>query len=110
MLTRIKISNSATGLLYQRYRAVQQYYTPNIILRNALMFSISNGDKYDKQEINMSGTEFQISTLFGNNSNIYKLLIDQYYKRKLTDQEYKTIICYHIEEGLRNNDFSSMFN
>ena len=110
MLTRIKISNRATSLLHITFKAAQQHYTPNIILRNALMFSISNGDKYDKQEINMSGTEFQISTLLGDNSNIYKLLIDQYYKRKLTDQEYKTIICYHIEEGLRNNDFSSMFN
>ena len=110
MLTRIKISNSATSLLGIRFKTAQQHYTPNIILRNALMFSISNGDKYDEHAINMSGTEFQISTLFGNNSNIYKLLIDQYYKRKLTDQEYKTIICYHMEEGLRNNEFPTIFN
>jgi|TARA_B100000959_G_scaffold264101_1_gene304200 DNA sulfur modification protein DndE len=110
MLTRIKISNSATSLLGIRFKTAQQHYTPNIILRNALMFSISNGDKYDEHAINMSGTEFQISTLFGNNSNIYKLLIDQYYKRKLSDQDYKTILVYHFEKGLSHEDFKSVFN
>lgn len=110
MITRLKISRSATGLIAARYKENKQHYTPNIILRNALMFSIANGDSYSNEEIDAGGTEFQIATLLGENTKIFKLLIDQYYKRKLTDQEYKTIICYHIEEGLRNNDFSSMFN
>ena len=48
--------------------------------------------------------------VINNNSNIYKLLIDQYYKRKLSDQDYKTILVYHFEKGLSHEDFKSVFN
>lgn len=110
MVTRLKISRRATKLVSVRYNETRHYYTPNIILRNALMFSIGNGDVYNNEEIDTVGTEFQIATLLGENTKIYKLLIDQYYKRKISDQDYKTILVYHFEKGLSHEDFKSVFN
>ena len=97
MITRLKISRSSTGLLSQRYGGLQQQLTPNIILRNALMFSLNNGDKHDDDDddaIDQAGTEFQISTLLGTNAEIYFMLINEYYKKKLKDDEMKKRIAF----------------
>jgi DNA sulfur modification protein DndE len=110
MITRIKISRSSTGILTKRYKGLRQTLTPNIILRNALMFSIKNGDRYKNENLDTGGTEFQISTLLGSKSNLYKLIIDQYYNMKLKDEEYKKVLCYHIEEGIKNKSFLKIFN
>jgi len=110
MITRLKISRSATGLIAARYKENNQNYTPNIILRNALMFSIANGDSYNNEDIDTVGTEFQIATLLGENTKIFKLLIDQYYKRKISDRDYKKILVYHFEKGLSHKDFKLLFN
>ena len=110
MITRLKISKSATALIAARYREARQHYTPNIMLRNALMFSIANGDSYSNEDIDTAGTEFQIATLLGENTKIFKLLIDQYYQRKLSDQDYKKILVYHLEKGLSHKEFKSVFN
>ena len=108
MITRLKISRSSTGLLSQRYGGLQQQLTPNIILRNALMFSLNNGDKHDDDAIDQAGTEFQISTLLGTNAEIYFMLINEYYKKKLKDDEMKKRIAFHIEMGLKNEDFKDI--
>ncbi len=111
MITRLKISRSSTGLLTQRYGGLQQQLTPNIILRNALMFSLNNGDKHDDDDdaIDQAGTEFQISTLLGRNAEIYFMLINEHYKKKLKDDEMKKRIAFHIECGLKQKDFISIF-
>ena len=109
MITRLKISRSATAILQKRYTALRQIFTPNIILRNAMMFSINNGDLYDDDEPNTGGSEFQISTLLGSKARLYELLFNQYYGRKLDDGEFKAIMSYHAEQGLRHTDFESVF-
>ena len=93
----------------QRYNALNQLLTPNIILRNALMFSINNGDKYEDEEIDSGGSEFQISTLLVSDSEIYFLLICEYYRRKISDSDMKNIISFHVEKGLKNKDFYKLF-
>ena len=110
MITRLKISRSATGLVSNTVRKLSQLYTPNIVLRNALMFSIANGDKFENENPDTGGTEFQIATLLGENAAVYKLLIDQYYRKKLSDESYKKILVFHFEKGLSHKDFKSIFN
>ena len=109
MITRLKISRSSAGLLSHRYGGLQQQLTPNIILRNALMFSLNNGDVCDESTVDLAGTEFQISTLLGGNAEIYFMLINEYYKKKLKDDEMKKRIAFHIECGLKQKDFISIF-
>ncbi len=110
MIARLKISSSATGLVTNHYTALGQKYTPNILLRNALMLSISNGDKYNNETMNNNGSEFQMSTLLGSNSEIYKLLLDEFYKKKLNDDEFRDVLIFHFEQGLKNEKFKSLFN
>ena len=109
MIARLKISRSATGSVANLYKSLGQQYTPNILLRNALMLSISNGDKYNNEEIDYHGSEFQMSTLLGSNSEIYKLLLDEFYKKKLNDDEFKDVLIFHFEQGLRNEKFKTLF-
>jgi len=109
MITRIKISKSATSILAQRYKGVRKMLTPNIILRNAIMFSLSKKDKYDDTIIDTSGTEFQISTLFGENSELYFMLLNEYYNKKLKNDVQKKVISFHIEQGLKHKDFIDIF-
>ena len=109
MLTRLKISRSATGIFTQRFNGIKMTLTPNIILRNALMYSINNGDKYDDQKIDTGGTEFQISTLFGEKSKLFFLLLNEYYKKRLKDADLKNIISFHIEKGLKSKEFIEIF-
>ena len=108
MITRIKISRSATGILTANANKFQGRYsihlTPNIILRNALMLSIANGDKLYDEVIDNGGTEFQISTLLGAESDIYFSLINHHYRKKLKEEEMKNVISFHIEKGLKNKD------
>ena len=109
MIARLKISNNATGLVSKMYTSLGQLYTPNIILRNALAHSISNGDKYDGEKLNFLGSEFQMSTLLGEEATLYKLLVDEYYGKKLNDEEYKTILVFHFEKGMRDENFRNLF-
>ena len=111
MITRLKISRSSTGLLTQRYAGLQHLFTPNIILRNALMYSLNNGDLYIEKEkqLDQAGTEFQISTLLGKDAEIYFMLLNEYYKKKLTDDETTRRIAFHMEQGLKNENFKSIF-
>ena len=75
------------------------------------MFSLNNGDKYneDNTEIDQAGTEFQISTLLGKDVEIYFMLLNEYYKKKLSDDETIKRISFHIESGLKDNKFKSIF-
>ena len=111
MITRLKISRSSTGLLTQRYAGLQNQFTPNIILRNALMYSLNNGDLYKEKEIEVdqAGTEFQISTLLGKDAEIYFMLLNEYYKKKLTDDETTKRIAFHMDQGLKNEHFKDVF-
>jgi DNA sulfur modification protein DndE len=113
MITRIKISRSATGTLTANAAKYQGSYhaslTPNIILRNALMFSIANDDKLTDEVLDNGGTEFQISTLLGADSDIYFSLINHYYGKQLEDEKMKSVICFHIEKGLKNKGFKEVF-
>jgi DNA sulfur modification protein DndE len=110
MITRLKISRSATGMVTNHYTSLGQQYTPNILLRNALMLSIKNSDKYNNEKMNFNGSEFQMSTLLGSDSDIYKLLLDEYYNRKLGDEDFKNVLVFHFEQGLKSEMFKSLFN
>ena len=111
MITRLKISRSSTGLLTQRYAGLQHQFTPNIILRNALMFSLNNRDEYieGNTEVDQAGTEFQVSTLLGKDAEIYFMLLNEYYKKKLTENETIKRLAFHMEKGLKNENFKSIF-
>ena len=109
MITRIKISRSATGLLAQKYNGLRSRLTPNLILRNALTYSLNNNDKYNSEKIDTAGTEFQMSTLLGSNSELFFMLLCEYYGKKINDSEMKNIISFHIDCGLKSDDFLKIF-
>ena len=109
MITRLKISRSATSLIATKYKGLKHNLTPNLILRNALTFSMKNGEKYNGEKIDNGGTEFQISTLLGSNSEIFFMLICEHYNKKLNDEDMKSAISFHIENGLKNKEFIKLF-
>ncbi len=109
MLTRLKVSRSATGLLSQKYNSLRNRLTPNLILRNALTFSLNQNDKYNGEKIDSVGTEFQISTLLGSKSDLFFMLIEEHYDRKINDTEMGDIISFHIDKGLKDEGFISIF-
>ena len=73
------------------------------------MYSVSNGDYYDGKEPNTGGSEFQISTLLGSKARLYELLLNQYYGKILSDSDLKNVMSYHMEQGLRHDEFESIF-
>jgi len=110
MISRLKISRSATGLVTNFFSSLGRQYTPNILLRNALMLSVADGDVYENESMDFNGSEFQMSTLLGSDSDIYKLLLDEYYGKKLNDEEFKNVLVFHFEKGMRSKKFKSIFS
>ena len=75
------------------------------------MYSLNNGDLYIEKEtqLDQGGTEFQISTLLGKDAEIYFMLLNEYYKKKLTDDETTRRIAFHMERGLKDDNFKNVF-
>jgi DNA sulfur modification protein DndE len=95
---RLHISQGATDKL--RILKGRTGLTPNIICRIALVLSLNDGAKGGKRKTDMSGSEFNIATLFGEQAGVFEALLKQVHgllDHKLVGQ----IIASHIDDGLQ---------
>lgn len=104
MIKKLNVSKNATKLLENYYNKTG--LRPNIVARNAMMYSLSKGDIYSKLDPpKTDGKEFNLYTLFGENENYYYLLIKQYYLEEFSKFNLAELVSYHIEMGLSNDIF-----
>lgn len=108
MISKVIISSKASKLLndYQAKIGLR----PNILARNALVFSLKNGDKFDgANKPKTDGKEFNLYTLLGDNEEIYYLLLKEFYKHQFSKYNLSELIVFHIEQGLLKEGFLSVF-
>ena len=73
---------------------------PNILCRIALALSIENDDKKIPATENSSGLEFTKSTLFGDTSLIFEMILLKQYG-EIEKNGLVNVINQHIESGLK---------
>lgn len=84
----------------------QHYHIP---ARIGIAYSIQLGKKFkasDKPKDN-NGTEFKEETLFGTIDGkscqiVYKAILDQYYEKKHSEEEFLKLVKLHLDHGLEN--------
>ena len=82
---------------------------PNVTSRNALLYSIGKGHKFDQnEEIKCDGKELNVQVLFGDNSHIYFMLLKQYYGKKISKLNVKHLISYHIDQAMQDEEFVNL--
>ncbi|MBD3343365.1 MAG: DUF1832 domain-containing protein [Candidatus Lokiarchaeota archaeon] len=79
----------------------------NITGRIAIAYSLQCNKKFLDNDVkyNNKGFEYQEETLFGSingksNQVVYKSLIDQYYEKIHTDDEFRKLVKLHLDDGL----------
>lgn len=95
---RLHISQSATDKL--RILKGRTGLTPNIICRIALVRSLNDGAKGGQRKTDLSGSEFNHVTLFGEHAAVFEALLRQVHGHldaKLVAQ----CIASHIDDGLQ---------
>ena len=93
--------------------AKKLHMRPNIMARNALMYSLEKDDPLKSLAIEYSltgGKEMNTSTLFGDNQDIYLMLIVEKYGRKLTDNEMAIAINYHVDRAMKEELFLDLIS
>ena len=85
---RLKYLKSKTGL------------TPNILSRIAIVLSLRELKLIRKDVDDLSGQEFNSSTLFGEHQKVYELLFAKYLGETQDDRDNGAIIATHIDNGL----------
>jgi DNA sulfur modification protein DndE len=71
---------------------------------------MENGDRYNsKIDVDTSGKEFNSYTLFGENEKIFEMMLRQYYGNEFDENNWGTVISFHIENGLEHKDFNEIF-
>lgn len=77
-----------------------------VIARIAIAYSLQKLTKFDLNSMSLdnSGKEYKGSTLFGDNESLYKVLLDQYYKKTINDNEYEKLVKLHLDDGLSKLD------
>lgn len=108
MIKKINVSTKSTLILSELQHKLK--LRPNILARNAFMLSMENGDRYSPiEEVNISGKEFNSYTLFGTKEETFEIILRQYYGYKLNDRELIKVISFHVEKGLKSENFLSLF-
>ena len=82
---------------------------PNVSSRNALLYSLGKGDKYDESiDLKCDGQELKKHILFGDNADIYFMLLREYYGNKVKKYKMEKVISFHIDKGLADEEFINM--
>ncbi len=73
-----------------------------VIARIAIAYSLQKSTKFDLNDavLDNSGKEYKSYTLFGEDEGLYKILLDQYYKRTTDNNEYEQFVKLHLDDGL----------
>ena len=107
MINQVRLTTRATA--NAAYILRQLRLRPNISSRNALLYSLGRGDKYDESiDIVCDGQELKSHTLFGENAEIYFMLLREYYGNKVKKYKMDKVISYHIDQGLEDEQFIIM--
>ena len=103
-INQVRLTTKATAKA--SYILNQIRLRPNISSRNALLYSLGRGDKYDESiDIVCDGQELKTHTLFGENAEIYFMLLREYYGNKVDKYKMDKVISYHIDQGLEDEQF-----
>lgn len=94
---RLHISKSAADKL--RVLKGRTGLTPNIICRMALVLSLEDGPKGGKRKTDLSGSEFNSATLFGEHAVVFEALVKQVHGL-LESKVVTQTIASHIDDGL----------
>lgn len=94
---RVHISQRATDQL--KLLKSRTGVTPNILCRIAIALSIEEKHNANPNITDLSGSEFNIVTLLGDNAQTYEALIKQKYG-DIKPKEAELILSAHIDHGI----------
>ncbi|WP_434592496.1 DndE family protein [Pseudomonas sp. R4-83] len=96
---RLKVSVGATDKL--KYLKSKTGVTPNILCRFAISLALRDSVNVDdSSKLELSGQEFNSSTLFGENADVYFCLVSQYISDNGLESDIGKIIGSLVEVGL----------
>lgn len=105
-MSKLVLSPYATDQMYRVRRRLNLEGKDDLYtLRIALARSIQLNTNLEKQSTTKMGgdgkrKEITVPTLVQKDSVLFRALLQQFYKRKLTDDEYQDLLLRHIEHGL----------
>ena len=101
MIKRIKTSKKASEYL-EIIQSKLKLSTKASILRIALSVSLKDptDSLADEKNLDSNGFEISLSTLYGEYETYYRILIKQYCKKDLTNDEIIKYTVSHIERGI----------
>jgi DNA sulfur modification protein DndE len=94
---RVRISKTATDSL--KVLKSRTAVTPNILCRIALALSLQEGYAVKRESKGLEGTEFNLSTLLGDQTVVYECLLRQAHG-DLNEREASQFLVAHIDDGL----------
>jgi DNA sulfur modification protein DndE len=94
---RIRISKQAMDVL--KVLKSRTGVTPNLICRSALVISLEDGAAGGERQTDLDGSEFNLSTLFGDYVQAYECLVRQVHG-ELEGRALNLVIAAHIDSGL----------
>jgi DNA sulfur modification protein DndE len=94
---RVRISKTATDSL--KVLKSRTAVTPNILCRIALVLSLREGYEVKQSAKALEGTEFNLSTLLGDQTVVYECLLRQIHG-EMNEREASLFLSAHIDDGL----------
>src|SRR5438045_1745486 len=94
---RYRISSKATRTLGNLKASTG--ITPNILCRFAFMSSVRNGPQGGLKQLTLDGSEFNLSTLFGEHASAYEYILRAVHG-ELDPKRCAEVVASHIEDGM----------
>jgi DNA sulfur modification protein DndE len=95
--SRLRISKQATDVL--KILKSRTGVTPNLICRIALAISLEEGGVAGDRPTDLEGSEFNLATLLGDNTQAYDCMIRQVHGH-IEGRALNLVIASHIDNGL----------
>lgn len=73
--------------------------TPNILCRYAFVLSIKDGQQGGEKRLTLDGSEFNLSTLFGEHASVYEVVLRNVHG-ELPAKRAMEVVASHIENGV----------
>ena len=96
----LRIRTSEWSAARLQYLKGKTGLTPNILSRIAFLLSLRELKLMRKEVNDLSGQEFNASTLFGEHQKVYELLLAKYLDQTEDDRDHAVVIAMHIDNGL----------
>jgi len=111
MLSRITFSRDTSALIEEWGKRL--HLRPNIIARNALMYSLENDPVLPSIQTDNSligGKEMNLLTLLGDDQEIYIMLVIEKYHQKLSDLELAVVMNHHVGLAMKEESFLNIIS